>query len=148
MSRNSIVGNGIAIGMLALSLFVLLYTTLFAKPQQSITTEAVVVNVYDGDTVTLSITKEVKVRLQDCWAAELKQEGGKEAKEELEKLIPVGEKVLLEIPMESSLSKSITFGRFIGRVSRDLNGDGVFDDVSEEMVRKGFATKEKGKVIK
>ena len=148
--RNPIYGNIFAMCLLGLSLAALLYepvSGVFSKPVGSWTTEAIVTNIHDGDTVTLSITKTVKVRLQDCWALELSN-GGLPAKEELQKIIPVGEKVLLEIPMGSDISKSITLNRFLGRIYKDIDGDGVSDDISEEMVRRGFATKEKGKVIK
>ena len=40
------------------------------KPPEGFTTKATVVRVIDGDTVDVSITRRLRVRLQDCWAPE------------------------------------------------------------------------------
>ena len=41
-------------------------------PEQNLTTSAVVEEVYDGDTVVVSIQKEIRVRMLDCWAPEVR----------------------------------------------------------------------------
>lgn len=104
-----------------------------------------VVEVYDGDTVTVRLTINVRVRLLDCWAPEVKTKDGTEkaygihARETLKELVD-GEKCLLTVPLENvdRLDDVFTFGRVLGDL-RLLNGL----DAADEMVRMGAAAREK-----
>ncbi len=116
---------------------------LFSKdPQGSFRTKAKVVKVYDGDTVTVEIKYTLKVRLIDCWAEEIKDKDEEkkklaiEARDYLSSLVKDKE-VDLEIPINESISNSITLNRFLGRIYVENQ------DVSSIMVEKGFAKKEK-----
>ena len=63
-----------------------------------------VVQVYDGDTVVVEITKRVRVRLLDCWAPEVRtkdkaeKQKGYASKDHLKKIIPEGSDAILHIP--------------------------------------------------
>lgn len=114
------------------------------KPEPGWTTTAEVTSVYDGDTVTVKVTKEFHVRLIDCWAAEVrtKDDGEKQrgiaARDYLRGLID-GRGVILEIPTRHNgdVGKSISMSRVLGRIYLDGK------DVSELMVQSGHATKHK-----
>lgn len=123
----------------------------FINSEQSLTINGKIKDVYDGDTVTVSLTKEFKVRLLDCWAAELKDEDVQErikaqkAKEFLASMLKVDDEVSIEIPIYDSLEKSLTFGRVLAYIWKDLDGDGHKENISEEMVEHNHATKHKVK---
>lgn len=106
-----------------------------------------VVQVYDGDTVVVEITKRVRVRLLDCWAPEVRtkdvdeKKKGYASKDHLKKILPEGSDAVLHIPGSVDVGRSITFGRFLGRIW----APGDEDDVSVQQVEAGHATKTKGK---
>ena len=106
-----------------------------------------VVQVYDGDTVVVEITKRVRVRLLDCWAPEVRtkdkaeKQKGYASQAPLKKIIPEGSDAILHIPGSVDVGRSITFGRFLGRIW----APGDKDDVSARQVEAGHATKIKGK---
>ncbi len=118
-------------------------------------TPAQVIDVHDGDTVTVRVVREFNVRLEDCWAPEVgprlgnktvsaeERKRGQKAKEVLEGLLlETDGHVILKIPTkqpEGSLdaNAAITFGRPVGRIS--IKGK----DVSETLIELGFATKNK-----
>lgn len=116
------------------------------SPQSMIRTQAVVTDVYDGDTVVVDVTTSIRVRMLDCWAPEIKTKNLKEKEEGLKSktflntMIKNEDVVMLEIPMSGKLSDSLTFGRVLARVYKDVDGDGVPDNLSERMVTNGFAT--------
>lgn len=101
-----------------------------------------VVEVYDGDTVTVRLTIDVRVRLLDCWAPEVRTTDDVEkaygiySRETLCNLIG-GRKCLLTVPLNGAdrLDDVFTFGRLLGRL-RDIES-GL--DASEEMHRMGAA---------
>lgn len=113
-------------------------------PEPGWTTAAEVIEVYDGDTVTVRVTKEFRVRLLDCWAAEVRTTDDEEkrrgiaARDYLRGLID-GKAVLLEIPTQQNgdVGKSISMSRVLGRLY--LDGE----NVSELMVESGHATRDK-----
>jgi len=107
-------------------------------PPIGLTTEAKVKRVIDGDTLEVELTRNVHVRLKDCWAPELRNEGGPEAKKQLERLIGL-KPVIVHIPgdAEGDIRDIFTFGRVVGVVFVDDT------NVSEQMVADGYATKEK-----
>lgn len=123
----------------------------FINSEQSLTINGKIKDVHDGDTVTVSLTKEFKVRLLDCWAAELKDEDVQErikaekAKNFLASMLKINDEVSIEIPIYDSLEKSLTFGRVLAYIWKDLDGDGHKENISEEMVEHNHATKHKVK---
>ena len=123
----------------------------FKKSGQVLIVAGKIKDVHDGDTVTVSITKEFKVRLLDCWAAELKAEDKDErdkaekAREFLTKMLNKDDEVYIEIPIYDSIEKSFTFGRLLAYVWKDIDGDGQKDNISDVMVKNNLATKNKNK---
>jgi endonuclease YncB( thermonuclease family) len=107
----------------------------------AIITEAKIKDIHDGDTVTIVIEKEIKVRFLDCWSPELNDQKGLEARDYLKTLIKEGDEVMVEIPLEKNITKSLTFGRFLGIIYKDIDSDGKEENLSEEMVKSGHATK-------
>lgn len=108
-----------------------------------------ITNVHDGDTVTVNVSKQFNIRLLDCWAPEINSKDENEnkrglaSKEFLNKMIKNGDEVTVEIPIYENFAKSLTFGRFLGYIWRDIDGDGVKDNISNEMVKNNYATKTK-----
>lgn len=100
-----------------------------------------VVRVLDGDTIEVELRRAVTVRLEDCWAKEMREPGGKEAKENLQKLADT-QTAILHVPWKSKTSDIFTFGRVVGR----LYVEGK--DISELQVIQGFATREKSVIPK
>jgi endonuclease YncB( thermonuclease family) len=105
----------------------------------------VVVDVLDGDTITLGLTIHARIRMIDCWAPETRTKDADEkkrgiaSKEHLKGLLPTGAGVRVEIPLDGTtrLDDLFTMGRVLGTVWRgEVN-------ISDEQVRAGHATKEK-----
>ena len=119
------------------------------QPEQNLTTKAVVKEVYDGDTVVVTIQNDFRVRMLDCWAPEIKtrnpeeKKRGEESRDFLKSLVNIDDEVIVEIPMTDRIQDSFTFGRVLAYLWKDIDGDGKLDDVSDVMIQKGFATKTK-----
>lgn len=124
-------------------------STPLETPSERLVTSGRIKSVYDGDTVVLELTKEVRVRLLDCWAPEIRtrdeneKERGYAAKAYLESLLESGEIVLVDIPMTTKLQDSLTFGRVLAYIYTDVDDDGTKENVSKEMVEAGHATRTK-----
>lgn len=125
-------------------------------PSPSWTTRAKVLRVIDGDTLEVEVRRVIRVRLLDCWAPESKidprisesrqaaeKKAGQASKANLQKLVD-GKDVIVQIPSDAEVAKSITMGRWLGRVW--IPGDG--ESISEKQVRGGFATKSKREELK
>jgi len=107
-----------------------------------------IIDVYDGDTVTVRVTVDVRVRLLDCWSPEVKGKGvgpiqksyGIHSRETLKEIVD-GEECLLIVDLDrvDRLDKLFTFGRLLSRIR--TYGSGI--DLAEEMVRMGAATETK-----
>jgi endonuclease YncB( thermonuclease family) len=98
-----------------------------------------IVDIHDGDTLTVDVTFRVNVRLLDCWAPEVtgdERDSGLMSKAKLESLA-ASKAGLLTVPLGDSLGKSLTFGRVLARISVDGK------DLSDSMVAAGAATKTK-----
>jgi endonuclease YncB( thermonuclease family) len=121
----------------ALPLLLLLGSQLLAdQPQAALQLPCKIVDVYDGDTATVEITFQMRVRLLHCWAPELRGAGGKESKENLQQY--VGKPAILAVPItDIRLDKLFSFGRILGRVW--VNGE----DLSAVQVSQGLATESK-----
>ena len=112
-------------------------------PQPGWITRATVDSVYDGDTLTVEVTRRMRVRLLDCWCPEIRtrdkaeKQRGFAAKAHLAELLPEGSEVVLQIPSGTDLGKSFTFGRVLGNVWAKEDAE---SSVSEQMVESGHAT--------
>ena len=119
------------------------------QPEQNLTTKAVVKEVYDGDTVVVTIQKDFRVRMLDCWAPEIKtrnpeeKKRGEESRNFLKSLVNIDDEVIVEIHITERIQDSFTFGRVLAYLWKDIDGDGKLDDVSDVIIQKGFATKTK-----
>lgn len=104
---------------------------------------------HDGDTLYVETTFRYHVRLLDCWAPELNEPGGKEARDELQKVavdkdlkvwIPIEELLRAIKPEQRDLGDLTTMGRFLARVKVD----GMDESLSEHMIRLRLAARKKG----
>lgn len=106
-----------------------------------------VVDVIDGDTIEIEISRRARIRLLDCWAPETRSRDADEkaaglvAKDYLESVAD-GEHVVVTIPIEADkrFGQAMSFDRILGRVELVNRGR----DLSEIMVESGHATKTKG----
>jgi endonuclease YncB( thermonuclease family) len=110
------------------------------QPRGQISVPCEVVEVYDGDTMTVRVSVDLRVRLLDCWAPELKTKDQAEkvkgiaSMEHLRRLAPSGSKAQLTIPLNGDrLDDVLTLGRVLGRVSVDGK------DLSEQQVKASHA---------
>lgn len=96
---------------------------------------------HDGDTLSVRVTIDTNVRLKDCWAPELSEAGGIEARNQLVRLC-VGQRAVLAIPLDeaSKLGDLFSFGRVIG----DLTVNGHEKTLAQQMVESGHASTKKG----
>jgi endonuclease YncB( thermonuclease family) len=113
-------------------------------PALGLTARAIVDRVIDGDTVDVHIVIPVRVRLLNCWAPEITgvdKIAGHEAKAAMEKLLPVGTMVHVNVPTQAvdALGGVMTFGRVLGEIY--VVGDD--ESVSQLMVGMGHATQAK-----
>jgi endonuclease YncB( thermonuclease family) len=104
---------------------------------------AQIVDVHDGDTVTVEVRFRVPVRIRNLWAPELKEKGGKESQEALQQLLPLASPCIVFVPSKNPLllMDAVSLGRIIGDV---YNADGI--NVAEKMVAEGFGTAKKGHI--
>jgi endonuclease YncB( thermonuclease family) len=121
-----------------------------SAPQRGLTTEVVIVDVYDGDTVVVQpMLPAMRIRLLDCWAPEIRTRDatekvrGYESRDHLRSMLKDGERAILHIPTSGRLQDSLTLGRVLGTLWTDTDGDGVLDNVSTRMVDSGHATRTK-----
>lgn len=113
-------------------------------PPLGITARAIVDRVIDGDTVVVSLTLPVTVRIKDLWSPEVtgpEREQGLDAKAYMEDLLEEEDRVILQIESEDarSLADVFTFGRVIGTIWRAKDERSVADLMSEA----GHGTREK-----
>jgi len=126
-------------------------------PELGWTTEGRVAGVHDGDTITVEVTRQFRVRLRDCWAPELEPieqrrqwawrndvpEGtGMASQRHLETLAD-GMQVRLHVvgSPDGDFRDSTSMGRVIGDVW--LRKDGT--NLAEAQVAAGHATRSKQK---
>lgn len=101
---------------------------------------AIINEVHDGDTLTVSVDFSMRIRLIDCWAPELKDGvKGQVSKANLIKLTSKNQRCMVEIPLHDDLGKSTSLGRILGRVTVQ----GQDSDLSTQQVQGGFATRRK-----
>lgn len=130
-------------------------------PLAGITVPCEVIEWHDGDTCTVRVSVDVRVRLLDCWAPEIKgrkltddekkltkaeqlaivakinaeKQRGNDSLASAMRFAPVGSKGQLQIPLEGyeRTDDAFTLGRLLGRVW--INGQ----DVSRSQVDSGHA---------
>lgn len=94
-----------------------------------------IVRCVDGDTVDVEVKKIYRIRLEKCWAPEVRgiqKEAGLRAKFYMEK-IAKDKSAVVVIPWHNEAKDELTLNRFVGRVI--VNGT----DLGAEMVRKKLA---------
>jgi endonuclease YncB( thermonuclease family) len=121
-----------------------------SAPQRGLTTEVIIVDVYDGDTVVVQpMLPAMRIRLLDCWAPEIRTRdaaekvAGYESRDHLRTMLKDGDRVMLHIPTTDKLQDSLTMGRVLGTLWADTDGNGELDNVSTRMVESGHATRNK-----
>ncbi len=107
-------------------------------PAPRITLPCRIVSCHDGDTVTVEAVVAMNVRLLDCWAPELKDPGGTASRDALREVAVPGARGVVSVPLGDNLSKSLTLGRVLGKVSLEKVGD-----LSERQVKMGHARTQK-----
>lgn len=115
------------------------------QPPIGWTTPCTVVDVYDGDTVVVDVTRRIRLRLTDLWCAEIRggtpetKAKGQAAKVALEDFLADAQSVVLHVPFQDEdFHDRLTMGRVLGK----LFADGK--DLSVEMIDSGHGTAEKG----
>ena len=118
------------------------------EPPLGLSTKCKVLEVYDGDTVTVEIVRTVRVRLLDCWAPEIRTKNQREkakgwlSKAHLKNIIE-GKNATLFVPTENMKnSGDITS---MGRVLGHLWPADEPKNVSQLQVEAGHATETKQK---
>lgn len=125
-------------------------------PAPGWTTRGIISRVIDGDTVEVTIKRTIRVRLQDCWAAEKRLDPslpptdreaaklrGIAAAEHLRRIVE-GHQCTLHVPTHPAdgetqdIGDSFSIGRAVGRVW--VCGK----DLSELQVERGYAAATKG----
>ena len=103
-------------------------------PAAAIAVPCRVIEVVDGDTVTVEVTLRMRVRLKDCWAPELREEGGPESRDHMRRLALDQDAVLL-VDLEGArrLDDVFTFGRIVGSIYVDGK------DASQQQIEAGHA---------
>lgn len=108
------------------------------------TTEARVLDVYDGDTITVEVRRVFRVRLLDCWAPEIRggtaetKRAARSSRDHLRELLG-GKTVRLHVPTteRGRVQDLFTFGRILAQV---WIGD---TNAAQAQVEAGHATKTK-----
>lgn len=101
------------------------------------------VSAHDGDTATVDITVRAQVRYLNCWAPELKEKGGPEARDRAKQAEGKHGRVFIPIDGAKSVADLLTFGRVLGEIW--LDGDA--DSESEKQVKLRLASTAKGKPL-
>jgi endonuclease YncB( thermonuclease family) len=110
-------------------------------PQPGVTLPARVIDVHDGDTLTVEfVPQRARIRLIDCWAPELNapdQETRKKAQASRDNLARLADNrdVMVHIPWNIDIGNMTSLGRVLAKVYLK---DGT--DVSAAQVKAGYAT--------
>lgn len=113
------------------------------RPAHGWSTPCLIDRVIDGDTIEVTVTRKLRVRLLDCYAPEVKgaeKPQGVKSSDHL-KALALGATGTLFIPTEDArnMGDILTLGRVLGHVWID----GSDLSLSELQVQSGHATKEK-----
>lgn len=153
--------EGVAVKQIELAIFGILTALAIAipapvetAPPEGLTLPGRVVEVHDGDTVTVEVTIRARVRLIDCWAPEVMTDrrvpaaeqaaakaAGNASREYLQQLVSKSPNCKLHIPRTGDdIGDMTSMGRVLGKV---WLADDATRSVSERMVSAGYATKTK-----
>ena len=153
--------EGVAMKQIELAIFGILTALAIAipapvetAPPEGLTLPGQVVEVHDGDTVTVEVTIRARVRLIDCWAPEVTMDrrvpaaeqaaakaAGNASREYLQQMVSKSPSCKLHIPRTGDDIGDVTsMGRVLGKV---WLSDDATRSVSERMVEAGHATKTK-----
>ena len=110
------------------------------QPRPGLSARCRIIEVYDGDTLTVELRIPVRVRLLDCWAPELRDPGGIESRDHLDELAALQDGTLW-VPWDHARRAGDvwSFDRILGHVWVD----GYDKPVSELQVDAGHATVER-----
>jgi endonuclease YncB( thermonuclease family) len=117
-----------------------------AAPAPGWTTTCRIIDVYDGDTVTVEIRKTMRVRMLDCWAPEIRggtaesKAAGIASRDHLKGLAE-GKDAVLHVPQTDRIGEETSLSRILGHVWID----GDKQSLSERQVAAGHATKDRPK---
>lgn len=107
------------------------------------TTPGTVVSVYDGDTLTVRVTREFRVRMLGLWSPEVRtrdaaeKQRGIAARDHLRGLLPEGSPVVLSVPTQGAdVAEAWSMGRILGHVWRP----GDRQTLSRQMIDAGHGT--------
>lgn len=115
-----------------------------AKIEPSIILPCRVISIHDGDTCTVEFKVRANIRLLDCWAPELSEIKGEEAKIQLQQLVK-NKQLILQIPLYTlsdqsvNISPTFTFGRLLGIL---YSTDHPIS-INQQMIDSGHAMKNK-----
>lgn len=114
------------------------------RPEHGWSTSGEIVDVHDGDTITVKVTRLIRVRLRDCWAPEVtgvEKPFGIESRNALHD-IALGKPCTLYVPTEQAkdFGDIMTFDRMVGIV---WTADDAQHSLNDTMVTRGYATKTK-----
>jgi hypothetical protein len=112
-------------------------------PPKGICTDAQIISVHDGDTATVDIKIRAQVRYVNCWAPELKETGGPEARDRAKQAEGKHGRVFIPIDGAKSVADLLTFGRVLGEIWLD----GETESESEKQVKLKLAATAKGKPL-
>lgn len=109
------------------------------QPKYGVCLPCTITSVYDGDTLVVKTVGggRLRVRLLDCWAPELRHEGGKASRDFARKLVSNSDTHAIFVPFKGNITAMLTFGRVLAYVF--LDGQ----NLSEALVDAGHATIEK-----
>ena len=97
--------------------------------------------VIDGDTVDVTVTRTLRIRLKDCWAPEIDTPEGEGSFDCLYDLLIDDEgeprRLMLKVDTDDDIKGMLSFGRVVGELY--VGGK----NVSELMVKAGHATEKK-----
>jgi endonuclease YncB( thermonuclease family) len=112
------------------------------KPPLVLCVPCKIEKIHDGDTATkATITLDIQIRYLDCWAPELSEKGGPEARDAAKAAEGKMGRLLIPLDKANNISDLLTFGRVLGT----FYPDGQEESESERLCRLGYATPTKPK---
>ena len=112
--------------------------------------DAIVARAVDGDTLECRVEMVIRLRLQECYAAEVRTTNPVEkykglAAKDYMRDIAEGKPVRVFVAGSGKLSDLFSFGRIVGRAYLIKDGEPLEHDLSHQMVAAGLATRTKKK---
>lgn len=115
------------------------------KPELQLCVPCAIDKIHDGDTATKArITLDIQIRYLDCWAPELDEPGGIEAREAAKAVEGKSGRLVIPLEGKNNLADLLTFGRVLGT----FYPDGSDESESARLCRLKYATPTKPKPLK